>query len=119
MSGGLIELAWWELGIGAALVVALAVVTHFGRLGLTRDLLVAAARMMIQLAIIGLVLETLFSVGAFHWVALMAIVMLLLAGREVMARQKRRLTRLVGLRRRHPVDVRLVVRRHRASRSSW
>jgi putative ABC transport system permease protein len=68
------------------------VVTHLGRLGLSRDLLVAATRMVIQLAIIGFVLEALFSVAALHWVALMALVMLLLAGREVMARQKRRMT---------------------------
>ncbi|MFU8896103.1 MAG: ABC transporter permease [Gammaproteobacteria bacterium] len=92
MSEGLIDLAWWELAIGAALVVALALVTHLGRLGLSRDLVVAATRMVIQLAIIGVVLETLFSVAALHWVALMAVIMLLLAGREVMSRQKRRLT---------------------------
>src|SRR5690606_18475105 len=92
MSEALIDLAWWQLAIGAALVVALAVVTHLGRLGLSRDLLVAATRMVIQLAIIGVVLETLFSLAALRWVALMAIIMLLLAGREVMSRQKRRMT---------------------------
>jgi len=92
MSESLIDLAWWELAIGAALVVALAVVTHLGRLGLSRDLLVAATRMVVQLAVIGLVLETLFSVAGLHWVALMAFTMLLLAGREVMSRQKRRMT---------------------------
>ncbi len=92
MQQELIDLAWWQLGIGAGLVVALAAVTWYGRLGLSRELLVAATRMMIQLALIGLVLETLFSVAAFHWVALMAVVMLLLAGREVMSRQKRRMT---------------------------
>jgi putative ABC transport system permease protein len=92
MQQQLIDLAWWQLGIGAALVIALAGVTWYGRLGLSRELLVAATRMMIQLALIGLVLEALFSVAAFHWVALMALVMLLLAGREVMSRQKRRMT---------------------------
>jgi len=92
MQQELIDLAWWQLGIGAGLVVALAAVTWYGRLGLSRELLVAATRMMIQLALIGLVLEALFSVAAFHWVALMAMVMLLLAGREVMSRQKRRMT---------------------------
>ena len=92
MQQELIDLAWWQLGIGAGLVVALAAVTWYGRLGLSRELLVAATRMVIQLALIGLVLETLFSVAAFHWVALMAMVMLLLAGREVMSRQKRRMT---------------------------
>ncbi|NHA15984.1 iron export ABC transporter permease subunit FetB [Thioalkalivibrio sp. XN279] len=92
MQQELIDLAWWQLAIGAALVLALAAVTWYGRLGLSRELLVAATRMVIQLALIGLVLEALFSVAAFHWVALMAVVMLLLAGREVMSRQKRRMT---------------------------
>ena len=92
MQQELIDLAWWQLAIGAALVLALAVVTYLGRLGLSRDLVVAATRMVVQLALVGLVLEALFSVAAFHWVALMAVVMLLLAGREVMSRQKRRMT---------------------------
>jgi putative ABC transport system permease protein len=92
LSEGLIVLAWWELAIGAGLIVALSIVTYIGRLGLSRDLLVAATRMVIQLAIIGFVLEVLFSAADFHWVALMATVMLLIAGREVMARQKRRMT---------------------------
>lgn len=92
MQQELIDLAWWQLGIGAVLVLALAVVTYVGRLGLSRDLVVAATRMVVQLALVGLVLEALFSVAAFHWVALMAVVMLLLAGREVMSRQKRRMT---------------------------
>ncbi|MFW6345197.1 MAG: ABC transporter permease, partial [Halomonas sp.] len=47
---------------------------------------------VIQLALVGLVLEALFAVERLYWVALMALAMLLIAGREVMARQKRRLT---------------------------
>lgn len=87
----LIDLAWWQIALGAGLVLALAVCTHLARLGLTSTLLIAALRTGIQLALIGLVLETLFSLGSLTWVALMAAVMLLLAGREVMARQRRRL----------------------------
>ncbi len=40
---------------------------------------------------IGLVLEALFASSAFYWIALLAAVMLLVAGREVVARQGRRL----------------------------
>ncbi|MCK8515188.1 iron export ABC transporter permease subunit FetB [Methylonatrum kenyense] len=87
-----IELSWWELGLASLLVVALAAVAHLARLGLGKDILIAAARTVLQLALIGLVLEALFSVGSLHWVALMALAMLLIAGREVMARQKRRLS---------------------------
>jgi putative ABC transport system permease protein len=87
-----IELAWWQLGIAVVLVLLLALITHLKHLGLTRNLLVGAARTIIQLSLIGLVLEALFAVGSLLWVSLLGLAMLLLAGREVMARQKRRLT---------------------------
>jgi putative ABC transport system permease protein len=87
-----IELSWWQLAIAGSLVLLLALCTHLTRLRIGRPLLIAAARTVIQLALIGLVLETLFAVGTLPWIALMALVMLLMAGREVMARQKYRLT---------------------------
>ena len=87
----LIDLTWWQLALAAALVVALAVCTLLARLDIGKTLLVAALRTVVQLSLIGLVLEALFSVAALPWIALMALVMLLMAGREVTARQKRRL----------------------------
>lgn len=86
-----IELSWLDLAIAALLVLALAATSHLTRLGLERDMLIAALRTVLQLALIGWLLETLFTFAALHWVALMALAMLLIAGREVMARQKRRL----------------------------
>lgn len=86
-----IQLSGWQLGIAAGLVLALAACSSLAQLNIGKSLLIAAARSAIQLTLIGLVLETLFAVGSLHWVALMGIVMLLLAGREVVARQKYRL----------------------------
>ncbi|MBD3640236.1 MAG: iron export ABC transporter permease subunit FetB [Marinobacter sp.] len=86
-----IDLAWWKLGLAALLVLALAGVSLWARLGITRSLLIASARTGIQLALIGLVLEALFASARLYWIALLATVMLLVAGREVMARQQRRL----------------------------
>lgn len=86
-----IELSWWQLALASLMVVALAGCTAWARLGMSRSLLIAAARTVIQLALVGLVLEALFAAEALHWVALMAFAMLLIAGREVMERQKRRL----------------------------
>ena len=86
-----IDLAWWKLGLAALLVLALAGTGYRARLGITRNLLIAALRTVIQLALIGLVLEALFASSGFQWIALMALVMLLVAGREVVARQGRRL----------------------------
>ncbi|SDJ97961.1 ABC transporter permease [Microbulbifer yueqingensis] len=88
---GVIELSWWQLAMAASLVVLLSLCIYLARLGLAGSLLLAAARTAVQLALVGLVLEALFSVGSLPWVALMGGVMLLLAGREVMARQQRRL----------------------------
>ena len=87
-----IELAWWQLLLALGLVMGLAWLTHLARLGLARSLVIGALRTVLQLALIGLVLETLFALGTLFWVGLMALVMLLLAGREVMARQTHRLS---------------------------
>lgn len=88
----IIELSWWSLAGTALLVVALALCTHLARLGVAREITIAAVRTVIQLALVGFVLETLFRFAALHWVALMGTAMVLVAGREVMARQNRRLT---------------------------
>lgn len=74
-----IDLAWWKLGLAALLILALAGTGHLARLGITRSLLVATLRTVIQLALIGLVLEALFASSAFYWIALLALVMLLVA----------------------------------------
>ncbi len=86
-----IDLAWWQLALASGLVLLLAGCTAAARLGVGKSLVIAAVRTTVQLALIGLVLEALFAASRLHWVALMALVMLLVAGREVMARQKRRL----------------------------
>lgn len=87
-----IDLAWWKLGLAAIMLMLLALCSHLLRLGIGRRLLVAGVRTVVQLALIGLVLEALFAASKLYWVALMALAMLLIAGREVTARQKRRLT---------------------------
>jgi len=85
----LIRLDWWDLAGAACLVIALAGLSWRARLHVARPLLLSGARMVVQLALVGFVLEALFSFAAFHWVALMAGVMLAAAGREVSARQRR------------------------------
>jgi putative ABC transport system permease protein len=86
-----IRLGAWDLALAALLVLALAFFSWRGGLGVERSVLIGAVRTSIQLLLIGLVLETLFRSAALPWVALLALAMLALAGREVMARQRRRL----------------------------
>lgn len=86
-----IDLAWWKLALASTMILLLTVFAYLGRLGIARSLLIAAARTVVQLTLIGLVLEALFASSALIWIFLMALVMLMVAGREVMARQQRRL----------------------------
>lgn len=88
----IIPLGPLELGLASSLVLLLALLTWRARLGVSSGMLIAALRTVIQLTLIGLVLEALFATSRFLWIALIALVMLLLAGREVVARSRRRLT---------------------------
>lgn len=85
-----IVLAPADLALAALLIVALAGLSRRMQLGIEGQLLSSAARSTIQLLLIGLVLKLLFDNAHWVWVALMAAVMIGVAGREVMVRQKRR-----------------------------
>jgi putative ABC transport system permease protein len=93
----LIVLSPWDLALAAGMVVTLALLSLRLRLGVERRLLVAATRSTVQLGLIGLVLKTLFELDHPALVAALALVMLLAAGYEVMARQKRRFSGLWGM----------------------
>jgi putative ABC transport system permease protein len=88
----MIHLSAIDLSLAALLVLAVAALSWHMQLGLAGRLLIAATRTVVQLLLIGLVLKALFSHVDLLWVAGMAMVMLLAAGREVMARQQRRFT---------------------------
>jgi putative ABC transport system permease protein len=78
-----------DLALAALLVLALAALSVRLRLGVGRQILVAALRTTVQLLLIGVVLRAVFENVHWGWVSLIATVMLLAAGREVVARQKR------------------------------
>lgn len=85
LNAGDLLLAAMLLLINGALSVGL-------RLGLERSLAIAAARMVVQLALVAFILEALFA-RVSPWLTLaVAIVMIAFAGREIVARQERRLT---------------------------
>ncbi len=85
-----ITLSWVDLAIATLLILALAALSLQQQLRLERQLLIATLRTFIQLTLVGLVLKVVFSADELRWIALMALVMLSVAGWEVMARQKRR-----------------------------
>ena len=86
----LIRLSALDLSISAALVCLLAGLSWALHLGIGRQLLIAASRSTVQLLILGMILKTLFAQTSLWLIALMTLVMLAVAGYEVMARQQRR-----------------------------
>ena len=82
-----------DLALAAVLVLASAAMALAFGLGMSTSLLVAGARMVVQLLLVGLVLEAVFARQGLMWVALIALFMLLVAGYESSARQTRPLAR--------------------------
>ena len=80
-----------DLVLAAGLVLALAALSLPMGLAIGRQLVVAGARTVVQLLLVGLVLKALFDNVNLGWITLIAMVMLLVAGWEAMARQRHRL----------------------------
>ncbi len=89
---GPIPLGLGDLALAASLVLLNAGLSLWLQLRLEARMLLAAARMVVQLTLIGFVLKSLFALVSPFWTAAAALVMVLFAGREAMARQERRLT---------------------------
>jgi putative ABC transport system permease protein len=92
----MVELSLADLAIAAVLVLLLALLSIRLRSRISQQLIIAAMRTAVQLTLVGLVLKVLFANASFGWVMLMALIMLLVAGREVMARQERRFKGWLG-----------------------
>lgn len=91
-----ISLSALDLGLASLMVFALAATSIFMSLGLEKKIVLFSCRMVAQLLLVGLILRFLFSNANGWLVILMSLVMLFAAGREVQARQKRKVTGLVG-----------------------
>lgn len=85
-----ISLSPFDLSMAAVLILVLAALSLILKLDLASRVVIAAIRTVAQLFLIGLVLKELFAHVNLFLIAALSIVMLLVAGREVMARQKRR-----------------------------
>jgi putative ABC transport system permease protein len=86
----LISLGPLDLALASALVFLLAGLSWGLHLGVERRILIAALRSTVQLVLLGLVLKVLFDTANPLLISLLALMMLSVAGWEVMARQKRR-----------------------------
>jgi len=86
----MVELSLADLLVAASLVLLLALLSMRMAADLGRRLIIGALRTAVQLTLIGLILKVLFANASLAWVSLLALIMLLIAGREVMVRQERR-----------------------------
>ncbi|KAA3628319.1 MAG: iron export ABC transporter permease subunit FetB [Proteobacteria bacterium] len=87
----MILLDTWDLLIAAALMLILAALAIYMHLGIAHQVFVAGVRCAAQLLLVGLVLKTLFEHVNLLWVVGLSFLMLLLASREIHARQRHRL----------------------------
>jgi len=85
-----VSLSPLDLALAAVLIVVLAALSWAARFAVERELLIAGARTVVQLSLIGLVLKAVFAHVHLLWISLMAAAMVLVAGREAMMRQERR-----------------------------
>ncbi len=85
-----IPLAPADLALAALLVLAVAALSRGMHLNIERQFLISALRTTVQLLLIGVLLRVLFDNAALGWVAAVATMMLLAAGREAGARLHRR-----------------------------
>jgi putative ABC transport system permease protein len=83
-----VTLTYWDMALAATLILLNGVISMAFRLGLEKTLLFAAVRMSIQLMAIGFVLKFIFAQTSALWTAGLALIMILVAGREVKARQE-------------------------------
>lgn len=91
-----ISLGPFDLGLAAFLLLLLAGTSLYLGLGLEKRMLISGMRMTAQLLLIGMVLKFLFASVSFPLVCGLSLFMLLVAGYEVWARQKRRLRGSTG-----------------------
>lgn len=83
-------LSAWDLAAAGVLVLLNASLSLGLQLGIARSMLIAAARMVVQLLLVGLVLKTVFELGSPWMVGAVLLAMLGSAAWETRARQQRR-----------------------------
>ncbi len=92
----MIQLTPWDLVIASGMIILLAITSLMLQLNISKQLIIAAIRNVIQLLLIGYILKLIFNSNNLYFLASIATVMLVVAGFEINARQKYPLKRWVG-----------------------
>jgi putative ABC transport system permease protein len=88
-----VELSLADLAFAAALLIVNGLISVAFQLRLAMSLAIAAVRMVVQLAAVGLVLKVVFEQTSPLWTVLIGLAMVLFAGFELLQRNERRLHR--------------------------
>jgi putative ABC transport system permease protein len=91
-----ISLSTADLALASLLIVANGILSLLLGLKLERTLAISMARMVVQLTLVGFILNLIFDLASPLWTGLIALVMVLFAGVEVVARQERKLSTVVS-----------------------
>jgi putative ABC transport system permease protein len=87
-----IALTFWDLAFASGLIFLHGAISLMFRLGIGKQLIINALRMCVQLSMIGFVLRFIFAQDSIWWTAGLGLIMVLVAGREIFARQSRAFT---------------------------
>lgn len=91
-----ISLSYWDLAFASIFILINGAISVAFRLGLAKKLLIVTTRMVVQLSIVALLLKAIFAISSPWLTALVALVMGLLAGREIWARQDKKISGIWG-----------------------
>ncbi len=90
MSASYLELSYVQVGLAALLILINGAISVALRLGLHKKLALAAVRTVVQLLLVGLVLQSVFSLSKWYLVLALMLVMALIAGFSAVRRTGRR-----------------------------
>lgn len=91
-----IPLSYFDLLLASVFLVLNAGLSVILQLGIMKSLVIAAARMTVQLLLVGIALKWIFAISSLPLTLVVALAMALLAAHEIRARQKRRLKGVWG-----------------------
>lgn len=91
-----IDLSYFDLALAAGFILINGLVSIAFKLGLAQKLFFVSLRMVVQLLLVGLLLNWIFSVSSPLLTGLIALAMGLFAGREIWARQDRKISGIWG-----------------------
>jgi UDP-glucose/iron transport system permease protein len=88
-TGSVLDLSVWQLALALLLLAVVIVISVRQSLGIGRDLVVGAARAVVQLYVVGLILAAVFAASRWFWVLLILAVMTAVATQATVSRLKK------------------------------